>query len=141
MFGGEMMKETPRERVRRIVSEKNLFSVMNDTKWRELQNSVRELPFPPPFSLKNVCVDEKAVHKFNEDVSYWGDWSDESFFWGDFFAIEWIKVRPRYKKHQGQLIADKIIDETKQFVEILTKYNIPYEEDNGAFIIYGYKPV
>lgn len=39
---------------------------------------------------------------------------------------------------QGRLIADEIIDETEEFISILKKYNIPYEEDNGCFIIYGY---
>lgn len=55
------MKETLREQVLRIVSEKNLFSVMNDTKWNELRNAIEDLPFPPPYIIKGVLEEEKEV--------------------------------------------------------------------------------
>ena len=78
-------------------------------------------------------------HKFEDDVYYWGDWSDEALLNGNFFAIEWIKVRPRYKQKQGRLVNDKIIDERGKFKEILEKYNIPFNEEDNMFIIYGYQ--
>ena len=99
--------------------------------------------------FKAICEEEKPLHRFDEDVSYWGDWGLEEPYLSKylssdmhatpFYAVEWVKVRPRYKKHRGQLIADEIIDETTEFVSILEKYNIPYEEFNGAYIIYGYR--
>jgi len=41
----------PKDEVMRIVSKKQMCAVMNNTKWRELQNAAKALPFPPPFQL------------------------------------------------------------------------------------------
>ncbi|MCL2749740.1 MAG: hypothetical protein FWE96_01845 [Coriobacteriia bacterium] len=114
---------------------------MNNTKWKELQNAIDDLPFPPPFVLKDVCEEEVNISAFDEDVWWWGDWSDEGLYdWGDYFAIEWIKVRPRYTKHQGRLLPDIIAEDiTDEFLAILVKYSIPYEVDGGVITIYGYR--
>ncbi len=125
-----------KKKIMLIISEKNMYSIMNNTKWRELQNAIKGLPFPPPYQMRCI-TDEIEPICFNEDVSYWGDWTDEAMF--PFFNIEWIKVRPRYLKYRGNLINDELIDETEEFVAILKKYSIPYDEENGAYIIYGYK--
>ncbi|SCZ11656.1 DUF6678 family protein [Alkaliphilus peptidifermentans] len=137
-----------KEKVLRIVMEKNMFSVMNNTKWRELKQGISELPFPPSFVIKAIYEEETLYHQFDKDVGYHGDWGLylDGYLGGDmyaipFYAVEWIKVRPRYSERQGRLIPDKIIDETEEFTAILKKYNISYEEDNGCFIIYGYRSI
>ena len=135
----ERKKKSRKELVLEQIEERGLVSYMNTTKWKELQNAIDDLPFPPPYVLKDVCKDEANVPKFDEDVSYWGLWSDEGLCWGHYFAIEWIKVRPRYTRHRGQLVEPEIIEITDEFVEILKKYNIPYEEENGVYTIYGYR--
>ena len=40
---------------------------------------------------------------------------------------------------EGRLIESKVIDETDEFLKILKKFNIPFEEQNGTYIIYGYR--
>jgi len=135
------VKKSRRKQILEAVSEKNMFSIMNNTKWNELRNAVKDLPFPPPYILKGVLEDELDDYKFDQDVWYLGDWSDEAFLWGKLYEVEWIKVRPRYIKYKGQLVPDELIDETQQFVEILERYNIPYETVNGMYVIYGYKRV
>lgn len=125
-----------KEKVMRIASEKRLYSVMNNTKWKELQNAIRELPFPPPYEMKYI-TDKDDPPEFDKDVSYLGDWTDEPLI--PFFRIEWIKVRPRYIKYRGSLINGELVDETDEFISILRKYSIPYEEKQGTFIIYGYQ--
>ena len=147
---GGAMKKTHREKISQIVADKGLYSIMNSTKWRELKRGVAELPFHPPFVIKFVDEDESPSRIFDEDVTYLGDWGldFENRICGDmyatpFYAVEWIKVRPRYlETWPHRLMPDPknvAADATEQFVDILTKYNIPYEEDNGAFAIYGYK--
>ncbi len=126
-----------KDEVMKIVSEKQLCSVMNNTKWRELLDAVKALPFPPPYQIKCVNVKEPTPEVFDRDVWYWGDWSDEALT--PFYAIEWICVRPTYKKHRGRLIDDALIDETSEFISALDRHAIPYATDNGAFFIYGYK--
>jgi len=128
-----------KKEVMAIVSQKGMYSCMNDTKWKELQTAMDGLPFPPPYVLKTVCEEETAQHKFDNDVWYIGDWSDEALLWGDFYAIEWVKIRPCYTEHQGRLIPDKLIDETEDFLTVLKKINVPFEEQNGTYTIYGYR--
>ena len=112
---------------------------MNDTKWLELQKAIDTLPFPPPFIFKSV-TDDRPIGQLEDAPRWLGDWSS---FWEEglppFFDIELIKVRPRRGIYNGRLVADKIIDETEEFIEILEKYSIPYENENRTITIYGYK--
>lgn len=134
-----------KERVRKIVQQRNLCSCMNDTKWNELRTAmIRDMPFPPPYILKFLFEDEAVDEKyFHSDVNYWGDWdygfAIEGHYFNGAFAVEWIKVRPRYLKHRGRIIEPEVIDATDKFVEILRQYSIPYEESDGVYCIYGYR--
>lgn len=137
--------EKYKKKINNIVQQKGLCSMMNNTKWKELKKGISELPFLPPFVIKSVDEEETFYHQFKEDVYYTGDWGMylDNYLGGDiyatpFYAVEWIKIRPRLLKHQGRLIESKVIDETDEFLAILKKYNIPFEEQNGAYIIYGY---
>jgi hypothetical protein len=132
--------EALRGKVRRIVSEKSLFPAMNDTKWLELQSAVCGLPFPPPYNLKCVTDDDEPGDFSTDAPHYLGDWSS---YWDEglppFFNIERVDVLPRYGKHRGRLVADEILDETAEFIAILERIGIPYEEKNGIVVIYGYR--
>lgn len=132
----EVSMKKLKKKVLALVEQRNMISVMNNTKWLELQNSVKELPFLPPYELKFI-TDNYEPQPLDKDIRNTGNWDDEVML--PFFNIEWIKVRPRYIKDRGRLIDGEVIDETDMFIEILEKYSIPYEEDNGALIIYGYK--
>ncbi len=131
-----------KQKVREAVAQKGLTSMMNDTKWLELQKAIETLPFPPPYIEKLVLDGQGLYKKFSlsDAPTYLGDWGH---FYEEgmslFFAIEWINVCPRHARHKGQLIPPEILDETVQFEQILKHYHIPYEEENGTFTIYGYK--
>lgn len=55
--------------------------------------------------------------------------------------IEWLKVRPCFFTEDGGQLAKKKVwyDCEKEFTEILKKYSIPSELQNGVYTIYGYK--
>lgn len=133
-----------KEKVRKIVQQRNLCSCMNATKWKELRNAMMdEMPFPPPFIIKYLdteCIEEAD---FQNDVWHWGDWyyayAVEGSSFDASFAVEWIKVRPRYLKSRGALIEPEIISAEDIFVVLLKKYGIPYEENDGVYCIYGYR--
>ncbi len=138
--------EKYRRKILSVIEQRGLCSMMNSTKWTELKKGVSELPFSPPFVIKGVDEEEAEYHQFDKDVYYGGDWGLylDNYLGGDiyatpFYAVEWIKIRPRILKHQGNLIPCTIIDETDQFLNILIKYNIPYNENNGVFTVYGYR--
>ena len=141
---GEKMPDQLKEKVQRIVSERGLYSCMNDTKWNKLRDAMRhEIPFQPPYIVK-FLFDETAFVEtdFQNDVYHTMDWYDAYAMDGYFHAavaIEWIKVRPRYLKSRGALLEPEVISAESEFVAILNQHHIPFEECNGVYCIYGYR--
>lgn len=133
-----------KEKVRKIVQQRNLCSYMNATKWNELRSAMlNEMPFQPPFIIKYLdteCVEEAD---FQSDVYYLGDWyyafAIEGAYFDASFAVEWVKVRPRYLRRCGALIEPEMISAEDIFVALLKKYSIPFEENDGVYCIYGYR--
>ena len=85
----------------------------------------------------NREVKESLNHK---SIRY--NWHEAYVYEGLFngaFALEWVKIRPCTQKVRGKLIAPEIIDAGKELEDILKKYSIPYEEENGVYCIYGYR--
>lgn len=124
------------KKVQAIVTEKQLCSIMNNTKWEKLQSGVlKQLPFTPPYQVKYILQEKPEPVTFDNDVWYLGDWIEGLF---PFYSIEWIKVRPRYVKNKGRLVDGEVIDITDQFRELLHNLHIPYKEENNVFFIYGY---
>lgn len=125
-----------RRKVQTVVNEKQLTSIMNNTKWELLQRAVIEtLPFPPSYQIKYVLEDNPEPENFEEDVWYWGDWEEGL---QPFYSVEWIRVCPRYSKNRGMLIEPEIFDITEEFIEILQKLRIPFVTDGNSIYIYGY---
>lgn len=131
-----------KEKVRRIVSERGLCSCMNDTKWNELRNAMMtEMPFQPPYTVKFLF--DTVTDDFTEDVYHTMDWhyayAIEGEAFNGAFAIEWVKIRPRYLKARGRLTGPEVISAETELEDILKKYSIPYEAEDGVYCIYGYK--
>ena len=133
-------------KVKNIIQNKGMYSIMNNTKWKELKKGVSELPFLPPFVIKAVDEEETEYHRFLHDEYRSVDWGLylDNYLGGDiyatpYYAVEWIKIRPRILEHQGRLVESKVIDESKEFLAMLKKYNIPYVEQGEVYIIYGYR--
>lgn len=126
----------------KIIEKRNLCSYMNNTKWNELIYAIRtQMPFLPPFDIKYLTEESHIDADIQrKDVFHCGDWNGENFPHQDSLCnIEWVKIRPRYLKYQGRLIQPAVIDATSEFEGILAKYQIPYEEENGLYTIYGYR--
>ncbi|WP_256080405.1 DUF6678 family protein [Massilia sp. YIM B04103] len=122
--------------VKAELSKRGLGSVMNDTKWRELLAGIDDLPFPPPYQRKDVLSSEASPESFDEDVWYQGDWNEGIF---PLFSIEWIRIRPRYLRHEGRLLPKSVIDCGVQLEQLLQSLKQPYEKFDDSFWIYGYK--
>ncbi|WP_313076071.1 DUF6678 family protein [Lacrimispora sp.] len=142
-------KKTGRERIFDIIVKRNLTSYMNDTKWQEFRIAMlKEMPFQPPYDYKTLFddsdyIDRGHVHHLikKEGPHYFCSFDEESFNFLLYKAIEWVKVRPRFFTQEGgQLVKKKIWHDSEiEFIDILRKYNIPYELENGVYTIYGYK--
>lgn len=128
--------EKDKQKVRDEVQRRGLYSVMNDTKWKELIESLESLPFKPAYQYKGVLQDKADPETLEEPPYYLGDWGPEGL--EPFFHIEWLKIRPRLSKHQGRLLQPAVIDISDEFVEILEKTGIPFCLDGQDVCIYGY---
>ena len=121
--------------VRAEVERRGLASFMNRTRWEALRDAVcTDLPFPPAFQLQPVMGEREPLMDPDE-VFGWGGWNELE----PSFAIEWLRVVPRYRKPVGQLVADEVVDCTDAFRDLLGRLRVPYREDGAAtFWIYGY---
>lgn len=117
------------EKLLKIIDKRQLVSVMNRTKWREL------------------CEEFEKVHELNVNVRYKMISSDElngfsPVWWNELLeestAIEWIEFNPINKEHIGRLVSDKETDISEVILGILKKHNIPYSIEKAYFRVWGY---
>ena len=131
-------KKTPSEKIRLIVEERGLYSLMNNTKWKELISAIKE-------KIPNIPIKYKTLFEEEAPTNFGTMAGDEYFEYLNMVSIEWFKISCEIKeiKNRGRLIEDKvnIYGKKAEIYEILEKFNIPYEYDEieNAFIIYGYK--
>lgn len=126
------------QQVHRAIVERGLLSHMDDIKWRALCTAVaEELPFPPPYQAKLVLSDAADPDILESAPSYHGDWGRTPEASMGVF-IEWLKVAPRVSFRAGQLLALRFEDCSDPFRHILERLHIPFQEEDGFFIIYGH---
>lgn len=131
-------KKTPSEKIRLIVEERGLYSLMNNTKWKELITAIKE-------KIPDIPIKYKILFEEEAPTYYWTMAGDEHFEYLNMKSIEWFRISCEIKeiKHRGKLIEDKLIiyDKRAEIYEILKNFNIPYEYDEieNAFVVYGYK--
>ncbi|ADU23417.1 DUF6678 family protein [Ruminococcus albus] len=119
----------------RAAQTKGLENCLSKEKWDILRQAMmNEMPFQPPYTVKFITDEEPCT----EEINWYEAYLYEGLFNGA-FALEWVKIRPCTQKVRGKLIAPEIIDAGKELEDILKKYSIPYEEENGVYCIYGYR--
>jgi hypothetical protein len=123
-------------KVRAAAAERGLGSYMNDTKWRELLIEIGKLPFPPPYQRKDILHAEAEPCTFDADLWCWGDYIEGIL---PLFSIEWIRIRPRYLKHVGQLVPNVVVDCEAQLEAALQALGQLYVKADDSIWIYGYK--
>lgn len=140
-MGQEFFEKDPsatqlRDEVQRVADFRRLEHTMNQERWRHLDRILDQLPFRPPYQYKSLLEDTPYPEPFEEDVSYWSSGLDDAGHW---FEIEWIRLRPRYLKHQGRLVAPEMIDCADTLRAALVDAGIPFAEEAGDFRIACYE--
>ncbi len=131
-------KKTLTEQALQLVDERGLTSYMNHTKWKELFGDIYA-------NMKNILISYKTLFDEKEPTDEWIFNSDESIRHIKTVAIEWFKINPKCVEFCVQERSSKVDTRTysveDELVEILKKYNIPYEylKDEKVYMIYGYK--
>ncbi|MCM1186286.1 MAG: hypothetical protein NC251_06660 [Lachnoclostridium sp.] len=131
-------KKTLSEKIIHEINTRQLTSYMNNTKWHELTDVIKE-------QLCDIPVQYKTLFDTEEPEYYWTIGGDEYFDHMNMAAVEWFKIACEIKesRYRGRLLAPEVIfqDKKEVILQILEKYSIPYEydEEENAVIIYGYK--
>ena len=131
-------KKTEKEKIKQVLEERNLTSFMNNTKWKELIDSIME-------NMRDIPIQYKTFFDEEEPSMYWTIDADEHFFHMNMRIVEWFKIRSKFEKvlGQGRLIEPKtcVTDKKSEIECMLNKFSIPYEYDDieKCFIIFGYR--
>lgn len=119
------------------IEERQLTSVMNDTKWEELRRAVATtFPFKPPYQTKSILEDTSDAECLSVKANQSGDWDDG--FPYPTASIEWMRILPIVKEARGYIIEPEIHDLTDEFHHILGRLNIPFVMEGEIICIFGY---
>lgn len=127
------------EKTRKILTERNLTSHLNDRKWRKLCAGIEALPFAPAYQVKRLNEAEPYPSTIDYVPDYLGDWGKTYEATLD-VQIEWITVAPRYKRFIASALAPVIEDCSDPFRALLNNLRMPFVEREGLFTIYGHSP-
>jgi hypothetical protein len=120
------------EEIFKYITNHQLSSCMNNTKWKELVSELTSIEcYEPLVNIKLIFDNEN-----NNDFSH--VWWDEVERDG-FELIEWIQIKPFKIEKVGRLIEPKKTDFTEFVKKALDKHNIPYNYGNEVFTVQGYK--
>lgn len=123
-------------KVQKVINERQLSSVMNNTKWRRLQSAIKEeFPITPSFQVKFLLDDYANPEEFGEENWYSGDWEVDLH---PYFALEWIRVNLKVKSSEGLLLESKVTDYADEFIQLLKRLKIPFVKEDSTILILGY---
>ncbi|WHI50488.1 hypothetical protein P3339_18910 [Microbulbifer sp. MLAF003] len=113
----------------KVIDQRQLVSVMNKTKWRELCSLFADQGDASP-EVRYKLIYEDKILGFSKV------WWDELF--GDSVAIEWIDFDSYEHEFRGRLVSDKDTDISSGILEVLHKFNIPYSIEGKYYRVWGY---
>jgi hypothetical protein len=115
----------------KFIFEKQLISIMNKTKWKELADEMTSNPdFNPTVRIKylrDVAEPKGFCHLDWQSVK-----TEESRY------IEWMEIDSVKRDYIGRLVPDKTSDFSNWTRKSLIKHAIPFEENGKIFLIKGY---
>ncbi|WP_390623673.1 DUF6678 family protein [Telmatocola sphagniphila] len=120
-----------REKLRRIISERGLIGLANDTKWDEFINAIRSrTDWRPSYRFK--CIDGPI-----------SDW-DVGWFYHlpfPFLSVEWFDIGYLQKLRVHRLPPqEKIIDHSEWLIPLLEQVGMDYHVGADLIRIFGYSP-
>ena len=113
----------------KFIAKRQLVSVMNQTKWRELCQE---------FSQNNT-IDPSVRYKLIYSDQLFGFspvWWNELLY--DAPAIEWLDFNPIELESRGILVSPKETNISDEILTILKRHNIPYSMEQSYIRVWGY---
>lgn len=113
----------------KIINTRQLVSVMNKTKWRELCESfevIQNLHIKISYKL----VNGEEIYGFA--TVWWHELLEDTPF------IEWLEFDPVVREYCGRLIPDKQTDYSSEILNILNKHSIRFSKEEFYIKVWGY---
>ena len=125
------MELMDKEQTLKYITEHQLVSFMNNTKWKELFSEINaDENFLPKVNIK--FIDDES-----NDGKFAPIWHFELEAYG-FNQIEWLEINPIKEEWVGALVSPKTRDYSEFIKSALEKNNVPFEIINRSFRIIGY---
>ncbi len=124
-----LYKTNMNEDLLKIINTRQLVSVMNKTKWRELCEEFESL------QNLNIKVRYKLIttdQMFGFSPVWWRELFEETPF------IEWLEFDPIVTEYRGRLISHKETDRSIEILNVLKKHSIRYSKEQSYFRVWGY---
>ena len=136
-YGKYDNKKTQSDKIKDIIQQKQLTSYMNNTKWQELIEEIRQ--------IDSLLIMYKTIFDTSDPKFYWTIAGDEHFDFMNKALIEWFRISANIKEceHLGRLLEPRVIhhDISDKLADILQKYSISYDYDeiSNSYVIYWYR--
>jgi hypothetical protein len=119
-----------KEKIRRLIEERQLVGAANDSKWGELLDAMRSREgWRPSYRFK--CVDGPASEW---DVEWWYHVPLPML------SVEWLDVGLVQETRRGALIAPALTDHRDWILALLARIGFCYEVAGDIVRIFGYLP-
>ena len=120
-----------RRKVKRVIAERGLCGLANDTKWDEFISEMRSRKgWKPSYRFK--CVDEKP--------SSWDvEWSYHLPF--PFISVEWFDISFLQESRERRLPSRiHVTDHSSWIEELLRRIGLDCQKGNNMIRVFGYSP-
>ncbi len=117
-------------KLRRIIDERGLCGLANDTKWDEFISAIRQRKdWNPRFRFK--CLDGS--------VSRWDrEWRYHLPF--PFLLVEWVDIEYHANPHPGIRMPPETTDHSPWLIDLLDSIGLDYQRGITMIRIFGYSP-
>lgn len=129
-----------REKLQRLIEERQLVGYTNDTRWRELFAELDKQ------GLRS-CLSSRLKWLFQEELTAWSFWNIPVagyIEYGDlgpiaFREIEWLEIDAVEHRRVGALIPDRDKDRSGVLEEVCKQCRVALSVNDTVFRIWGYK--
>ncbi len=115
----------------KIIQDRQLYSVMNNTKWYNLFSELNEIEESIRFRVKSIDNDYFPENK----IDFTGELQQIN---REFISIEHLDIDPYIKVNRGELMKPLINDLSSRIINILEALKINYKKEDSYIRIYGY---
>ncbi len=115
------------KKLRNYIESNNITCVLNNAKWNNLFEVLKEIESVLDFQRKDL--DEDAGLHWDSDIYH---------IFGGYQYIEWLNIRAMTAERQGALMPDKVTNHIDLLLVALKQTSVPYSIYADGVRVWGY---